>query len=202
MAMHPLIDQTIVERIRSKGHALENAPDRIRYLEEHGLPYDREAENVIITGCMIPAALPDLPDSLRRIYDHTGFSYTFLSKEYCCGNYLYRSALKPRDDEALQECRELSREFIGRDIEMANKLKGKRLVIFCSPCYPIFKHLFPGRPADPRFFSEPRTPCTDLCQYAQATVHTGPGNHHRAVAHGKKGHRLSCGNGIHFESTG
>ncbi len=141
--MHPLIDPEAVERIRSTGNGLPNLPDRRSVLEENGLPYDRPAENVIISGCQILPFLPHILSSLARIYDRTGFSYTFLSREYCCGNYLYRPAIKARDDQALAECRDLSAEFVSQNLEAAERLGAKRLVIFCSPCYPIFKNALP-----------------------------------------------------------
>ncbi len=142
--MHPLIDQKTVERIRSTGNGLEGLPDRRAVLEEYGLPYDRPAENVIISGCQILPFLPHVLSSLARIYDGAGFSYTFLSTEYCCGNNLYRPAIKARDEQAMAECRELSAEFVAKNLEAAERLGAKRLVIFCSPCYPIFKHALPG----------------------------------------------------------
>ncbi len=141
--MHPLIDSNAVEHIRATGNAFETLPDRKSILEEKGLPYDRPAENVIISGCQILSFLPHVLSSLAAIYDRRGFSYTFLSKEYCCGNNLYRPAIKARDEEAMEECRALSREFVTQNLEAAGALGAKRLVIFCSPCYPIFKHALP-----------------------------------------------------------
>jgi hypothetical protein len=141
--MHSLIDQDMVERIRRTGNTLEDLPDRISVLQKHGFPYDREAENVIISGCIILSMLPLILGSLCRIFDKKGFSYTFLSKEYCCGNYLYRPAIKSRDQEAINECRDLSKEFVERNIRQAKILGANRLIIFCSPCYPIYKHAFP-----------------------------------------------------------
>ena len=141
--MHSLIDERAVARIRSTGNGLEGLPDRKTVLEEKGLPYDRQAENVILSGCQILSFLPHVLSSLARIYDRKGFSYTFLSKEYCCGNNLYRPAIKARDEQALTECRGLSEEFVGMNLETARGLGAKRLVIFCSPCYPIFKHALP-----------------------------------------------------------
>ena len=141
--MHPLIDERAVELIRSTGNGMEGLPDRKTVLEEKGLPYDRQAENVIISGCQILSFLPHVLSSLASIYDRQGFSYTFLSKEYCCGNNLYRPAIKARDEEALAECRGLSEEFVAKNLEAAKDLGARRLVIFCSPCYPIFKHALP-----------------------------------------------------------
>ncbi len=141
--MHPLIDPKMVQSIDTTGKAFETLPDRVTVLEAHGLPYDRQAENVIVSGCIVLSTLPGILRSLCRILDSGGLSYTFLSREYCCGNNLYRPAIKARDEEVLEECRELSREFIGRNIRRARELGAKRLIIFCSPCYPIYKHLFP-----------------------------------------------------------
>ncbi len=141
--MHSLIDPSMVDTIRTTGKAIHNLPDRIPILEAHNLPFDRPAENVVISGCQILPNMPHLLDPLARIFNKKGLSYTFLSKEYCCGNYLYRPAIKERDDAALAECRELSREFVGRNIQQARALGAKRIIIFCSPCYPIYRHAFP-----------------------------------------------------------
>lgn len=142
--MHPLIDGNLVETIRTTGKMDKSLPDREDIFEAHGLPYDRKAENVIITGCIVLSALPHVIGSLARIYERKNFSYTFLSREYCCGNYVYRPAIKARDEAALAECRNLSKEFIAGNLKQAKALGAKRMVIFCSPCYPIFKHAFPN----------------------------------------------------------
>jgi hypothetical protein len=101
------------------------------------------AENVIVSGCQILYLLPHILSSLSRVLARGDFSHTFLSREYCCGNYLYRPAIKARDDEAIAGCRELSREFVSLNLLAARQLGAKRLVIFCSPCYPIYRHAFP-----------------------------------------------------------
>ncbi|MBW1702915.1 MAG: hypothetical protein JRJ69_08275 [Deltaproteobacteria bacterium] len=141
--MHTLIDKEMVDTIRTTGKTSKDLPDREDILREHAMPYDREAENAIITGCQILSMLPHILSSLTRFLDRKNFSYTFLSEEYCCGNYLYRPAIKARDDEAMTQCRDLSKEFVEKNIRQAKSLGAKRLVIFCSPCYPIYKHAFP-----------------------------------------------------------
>lgn len=141
--MHPLIDQAMVNTIRTTGNASEALPGRIPILEAHHLPYDRPAENVVISGCQILPTMPRLLDPLSRIFNQKGLSHTFLSKEYCCGNYLYRPAIKEKDEAAMAECRALSREFVGLNVKQAKELGAKRIIIFCSPCYPIYKHAFP-----------------------------------------------------------
>jgi hypothetical protein len=141
--MHTLINKEMVDTIRATGKTSKGLPDREGILKEYGLPYDREAENVIITGCQILSMLPHILSSLTRILDRKNFSYTFLSEEQCCGNYLYRPAIKARDDEAMAQCRDLSKEFVEMNIRRAKNFGAKRLVIFCSPCYPIYRHAFP-----------------------------------------------------------
>ena len=142
--MHSLIDEHIVKTIRLTGNAKNNLPDRVEVLEAHNIPYDRRAESVIITGCQIIGAIPHVLKKLINILDRSKFSYTFLSKEYCCGNTLYRPAIKARDEDAIAECRALSKEFIGQNIKRAKELGSQRIIIFCSPCYPIYRHAFPN----------------------------------------------------------
>jgi Fe-S oxidoreductase len=141
--MNKLIDKNIVECIRTTGKTSPELPDRIPILEKYNLPYDQPAENVLVSGCQVLPASPHLVAPLARLFDRKGLSYTMLSTEYCCGNYLYRPAIAARNEDAMNECRELSREFVGRNMEQAERLGAKRLIIFCSPCYPIYKHTFP-----------------------------------------------------------
>jgi hypothetical protein len=141
--MHSLIDADTVERIRISGVTSESISDRVSILEQYSLRHDIPADNVIISGCMVIGMLPHVVASLASILDRFRVSYTFLSKEYCCGNYLYRPPIQVRNEDALSECRELSKEFIGNNIRQAQHLGARRLVIFCSPCYPIYKHAFP-----------------------------------------------------------
>ncbi|MBI9075266.1 MAG: hypothetical protein JEZ02_07640 [Desulfatibacillum sp.] len=141
--MHTLIDKETVKLIRQTGATFANAPNRKTLLEELGLPCDQPAENVIVTGCQVLPGLPKALQALARVYDRAGFSYTFLSEEYCCGNNVYRPAIKARDQDALAECQALSREFVEKNLLKARELGARRLVIFCSPCYPIYKHALP-----------------------------------------------------------
>lgn len=141
--MHALIDKQSVENIKNTGCYSLDFPDRKSILDEHNLPYDREAENVIVTGCQILPLLPHMLVSLARFFDRRSFSYTFLSEEYCCGNYLYRPAIKARDEEAMSECRDISKGFVEKNLQLSRKRGAKRIIIFCSPCYPIYKHAFP-----------------------------------------------------------
>ncbi len=140
--MSSLINVEMVERIRKTGLTLEKG-SRVEILHQYGLPVDRQAEHVILSGCLIMFSLPQILRSLANVLEKSGVSFTFLSKEYCCGNFLYRPAIKERDEAALEACRAYSKEFIGKNIEQAKNLGAKRLVVFCSPCYPLYKYLYP-----------------------------------------------------------
>ena len=116
--MSSLVDQEMLKLINDKGCAL-NLGDRMEILAEYKLPTDKRAENVIISGCVVLFRLPRILRSFANVLEDSGVSYTFLSEEYCCGNYLYRPAIKARDDKAIKECRVYSKQFIGRNIVRA-----------------------------------------------------------------------------------
>lgn len=141
--MHELIDREMLACIDRTGNTDPGLPERQPILTEYGLPYDTPAPNVIVSGCQIMGAMPQVLATLSRFLARRGLEHTFLSKEYCCGNNLYRPAIKAKDDEALAQCRELSKGFVRRNLKQAAELGAKRLIIFCSPCYPIYKHAAP-----------------------------------------------------------
>ncbi|MCG6536994.1 MAG: hypothetical protein L7F78_20385 [Syntrophales bacterium LBB04] len=133
--MNTLINAEMVERIRTTGNAIAAVPDRIEIMESLQLPYDRQAENVVIMRCQNLKLMPQTIKKFARILTRGGMDYTFLSQEYCCGNYLYRPAIKAKDEKALAECRSFSKEFAGLNIAQAKKLGARRLILLCSPCY-------------------------------------------------------------------
>ena len=91
-----------VETIRKTGNTYDNLPDRTEVLKAHGLPFDQRAENVIITGCQILGAMPQILKKFTGILGQAGISHTFLSKEFCCGNNLYRPAIKAKDESIIR----------------------------------------------------------------------------------------------------
>ena len=141
--MSSLINDQMVELIRSTGNAIEDMPNRVEIMDSLNLPYDRPAENVIIMGCQNLKSMPGVIQKFARVLDRGGLDYTFLSREFCCGNYLYRPAIKAKDEEAKTKCRSLSKEFVGMNLQKAKELGAKRLILLCSPCYPIYKQAFP-----------------------------------------------------------
>ena len=144
--MHPLINSEMVELIRKTGNAVADVPDRVDIMKSLNLPFDQKADNVVIMGCQNLKSVPETIQKFSRILEQGGMSHSFLSREYCCGNYLYRPAIQARDEAAMAECRSFSREFAAMNIEQAKALGARRLILFCSPCYPIYKFAFPDEP--------------------------------------------------------
>ena len=142
--MVDLINKKMLEDIRNTGCFTKNGEKkRIDLLDKYELPYDKKADNVVVTGCLNAFSLMFYVKHYANILDHYGVSYTCLSKEYCCGNYLYRPAIKVKDFDILNECKELSKEFVWKNIEQAKELGASRVIIFCPPCYPIYKEAYP-----------------------------------------------------------
>lgn len=48
-----------------------------------------------------------------------------------------------RDQEVLNKCQEISKEFVGKNLEYSKQLGAKRIILFCPPCYPVYKYAFP-----------------------------------------------------------
>lgn len=96
--MHPLIDKKIVDTIRDTGKTSEQLPDRTDILEKNNLPYNREAENVIISGCQILSMLPHVLSSLSRLFDSIE---TELMVHICTGCYTQAVRNMKKETEVL-----------------------------------------------------------------------------------------------------
>jgi len=57
--MNELINEEMVERIRTIGNAFDDGSDRKTTMTSLGLPYDRPAENVVIMGCQNLRLMPE-----------------------------------------------------------------------------------------------------------------------------------------------
>lgn len=140
--MKAFINHAMIALI-NKGGTASDIGDRIDVLLKNGLPVDKNADNVIISGCLSIFMYPHVFRSLSNVLEKCGSSFTFLSKEYCCGSYLWRSALKAGDEEDWDECSKYSKQFIDRNIVQARNLGTKRIIVGCSMCYSIYKYLYP-----------------------------------------------------------
>jgi len=135
-----MIDEKRVENIRTYGVHHNTGTPRAKVLfEDLGLAKDRKAEYVIISGCHPPETLPQAFRALKALFDRFRISYTFLSKEYCCGWMpLGQPAVMAKDEAAIARSKELAQGFILENFKQAEALGAKSIVLFCAACEPTY----------------------------------------------------------------
>jgi len=135
-----MIDEKRVENIRTYGVHHNTGAQRTKVLfEDLGLAKDRKAEYVILSGCHPPETLPRAFRALKGLFDHFRISYTFLSKETCCGWMpLGQPAVMAKDEAAIAGAKELARGFIQENFKQAEALGAKSVVLFCAACEPTY----------------------------------------------------------------
>jgi len=134
-----MIDQKLVDNIRTYGAFRDSGEGRRRVLEDIGFRIDNKAEYVIITGCLLPEDMPQVFRATKELLDHLQIDYTLLSKEYCCGWVpLGQPAVMAKDEEDIAKAKEISREFILENLRQAEALGAKSVVLFCAACEPSY----------------------------------------------------------------
>lgn len=135
-----------VEYIKREGnYALPNDL-RGRLFEYQALgidpPRDR-AETCIIFGCYFPMMLPLSVRNYLRLLNRVGIEFTFLKKEYCCGEFLVMTA---KSEEEMARAKQASREFISMNISLAQDVGACNIAYFCTRCAYLAKEAFPASP--------------------------------------------------------
>jgi Fe-S oxidoreductase len=135
-----MIDEKRVENILRYGVHHNTGTQRSKALfEDLGLAKDRKAEYVILSGCHPPETLPQTFRALKGLLDHLRISYTFLSKEYCCGWMpLGQPAVMAKDEAAIARAKELAQGFIRENFKQAEALGARSIVLFCAACEPTY----------------------------------------------------------------
>jgi len=134
-----MIDQKLVDNIRSCGTYRDSGEGRRRVFEDVGLRIGERAEYVIIMGCVQPESMPDVLRSLKALLDHLQIDYTLLSKEYCCGWMPFgQPAVMAKNEEGIAQAKELSEEFLMENFRQAEALGAKGIVLFCAACEPSY----------------------------------------------------------------
>ncbi|MGQ9720807.1 MAG: heterodisulfide reductase-related iron-sulfur binding cluster [Candidatus Jordarchaeum sp.] len=128
-----------VNRIMSQGSILESGKQR-HYLLKYGLGLnmDKSAKYTIIAGCANPFGLFEPFKDFIELLGLFNVDYTFLKKEYCCGNLAYREI--PKEDRPKLE--EYSRQFIENNLKQAKKLGSEAIVTFCCVCAYLYNRFF------------------------------------------------------------
>ena len=137
-----MVDEKLVENIRTNGTYQKSAQSKYKVLiEELDFKVDQNAEYVFITGCGYPGLVPNIFKSFKAFFDHYSIDYTLLSKEYCCGYPISRSAIISKDEVTISEAKSYSSEFIVRNFRQAESLGAKSIVLFCAGCEPNYANL-------------------------------------------------------------
>jgi Fe-S oxidoreductase len=128
-----------VNRIISQGSILESGKQR-HYLLKYGLGLnmDKPSSYTIIAGCANPFALFEPFRDFVELMRLFNVDYTFLKKEYCCGNLAYRE-VSEEEKPKLEEC---SKQFIENNLKQALKLGSKAIVTFCCVCAYLYNRFF------------------------------------------------------------
>ncbi|MEE4351536.1 MAG: (Fe-S)-binding protein [Desulfatiglans sp.] len=137
-----MINEKAIENIREYGvyHDTGRARNKILF-EDVGLNADQKAEYVIIAGCAQPEGMPQTFLALKNIFERLQVSYTFLSKEYCCGWMpLGQPAVMAKNEEDIAESKVLAGEFVEENFRQAKSLGAKSIALFCAACEPTYSN--------------------------------------------------------------
>lgn len=103
-----MIEQKVVNNIRAYGTFKKSAQGKNRRLrEELGFNVDKNAEYVFIAGCGYPELIPHVFKSIKEFLNLHKVDYTLMSKEYCCGYPVSRSAVISKDEATIGEVKML-----------------------------------------------------------------------------------------------
>ena len=149
-------DREIIDNIETYGVFKGSGEDRYKLLtEEMGFKVGEKADYVLLTGCQLPATIPEALRALKEILSYLQVNYTLLAKEYCCGYFpLVTPALKSRDTERLDSIMELAHSWVFRNIKQAEALGAKSIVTFCTGCDIIYSRFRPQINQEVIFYTE------------------------------------------------
>jgi len=137
-----MINEKSVENIRTYGVHHDTGAGRSRVLfEDIGFVRDQKAEYVILSGCHPPEGMPHVFRALKNILDRFRVSYSFLSKEYCCGWMpLGQPAVMAKNEGDIAKSKELAQSFVQENFKQAETLGAKTIVLFCAACEPTYSN--------------------------------------------------------------
>jgi len=137
-----MVNEQWVENIRTYGVYHNTGAGRARVLfEELGLVKDQKAEYIILSGCLPPEGIPRAFRALKNLFDRYRVSYSFLSKEYCCGWMpLGQPAVMAKNEVDIARSKELSEGLLQENFKQAEALGAKAIVLFCAACEPTYSN--------------------------------------------------------------
>jgi Fe-S oxidoreductase len=145
LLMPLLAGRTLDEQIgcikRYGNHAVGSVLRDIVLESSISLPKPREtAENLVFFGCYLPFMMPQLLRNYIEILERLGVEYTYLEKEFCCGEPM----METTTGADLEKSVEAGREFMLMNRELAEQKGVKTISYFCIGCAYVAKKYFPN----------------------------------------------------------
>jgi len=137
-----MIKEKLVENIRLYGTYKDSGEGRRKILTDMGFKMDqKEAEYVLIGGCLQPEGMPHVFSAMRNLLEHLQVDYTMLSKEYCCGWVPFgQPAVMTKNEDDIAISKKLARDFIIENFRQAEALGAKFIALFCAACEPNYSN--------------------------------------------------------------
>ena len=137
-----MIVEKVIDHIWAYGVHHDTGTGRAQILfDDLGLVRDQEAEYIILSGCHQPQGMPQALQALKELLDRYQVSYSFLSKEYCCGWMpLGQPAVMAKNEADIARSQELAQTFLQENAKQAQNLGAKTLVLFCAACEPTYRN--------------------------------------------------------------
>ena len=140
MAMGP---DDAMNKIELLGNFLDHHEQRLRLLKV-GLQVntDQPSENVLLTGCHPLTSFTPVK-SVSDVLTHYGVSFTFLSREYCCGHQpltLYFNEDK-QEPSKIRIYDDFARKSESQNIVKAKELDARAIVTICAGCNTMWNRL-------------------------------------------------------------
>ncbi len=143
-----------MKKIEALGNYLDHREQRLRLLKV-GLQVntDRPAENVILTGCHPLFSITPVK-SLSEILTHFGVSFTFLSREHCCGHQPLKQHFdeQSQDQEKIRLYDDFARISESGNLLQAKELGAKAIVTICSGCNTMWNRLSTNQGVEIRYY--------------------------------------------------
>ena len=134
-----MINEKLVDNIRSHGTFRDTDEGKRRVLENIGFKTGEKAKYVIITGCAPPESMPHTFRAFKGLLDYFSIDYTLLVKEFCCGwAPIVQPALSTKNEETIAVAKEFVEEFILNNFRQAEALGAESIVLFCVACEPLY----------------------------------------------------------------
>ena len=132
----PIESAAALEKIQRLGSYIDHYEQRERLLRSGlGASVDKRADYAVMTGCNPLFSLTAV-SSFVDLLKYFGVSYTFLSKEVCCGRPIREGMFYKEqvNDSEKEEYEDFIRESLLKNVIAAKELGAKAIISICPGC--------------------------------------------------------------------